>query len=109
MQKHRLKDPKIYFKTTLDLFSMYKLDQLMIRAIGGKFNPGENSFDYANLYDKIKKSIPSLNFIINCEFHEGKQYLFELRILFDINFKPLEMHDYKTDCNENKKIIVNLY
>jgi len=97
--------PKAFFQYAFDLYNKYKLDQLMVHAVGNL--SGEHQFTHDDLKAKFTKIAAALKFDLNCSYTNQKQYLQEVRLYFDTNLNPQQYPKVKEDnCDVSKPIYI---
>ncbi len=92
-----------YFETTLKVFSKYKLNKLVVDSLQG--SKGIQNYSYKTMYAKFKQFLGGDYFQIVCKSIEGKQYLSEVRIGFDLNFN-LQKINKGSSCSQKNDIYV---
>ena len=92
-----------YFKKALDVFKKYKLNRLIVNAL--KKNSGIVSLTYKKLYMKIKAVLGGDYFQIVCSNYDVNQYLGEIRIAFDLEFRLRKINKGST-CSQKNDIYI---
>jgi ribonuclease I len=92
-----------YFNQALDIFTKNKLNVLIINALGER--KGLQNISYKDLYSKIKEKLGGDYFQIICNNYNGKQYLGEIRIGFDLDFKLRKINKGST-CSQKNDIYI---
>lgn len=104
MEKYKYTNPNVFFNYTINLFDKHNLANLLKEDI--PLLPQEMEYNYSDLIKRVQKNVPTLQFKLECYFHNNKQYLFEVRFLFDLELKPLEIDSFHTNCkNQNTYVI----
>ena len=95
-----------YFKKALDVFKKYNLNRLMINAFKKDSGYFLITVSYKELYMKIKAVLGGDYFQIVCSNYNGNQYLGEVRIAFDLEFRLRKILKGPGSCSMKKSIIV---
>ncbi len=106
-QKYQLEGYKEFFDYTVQLFDKFEFSNIMINLFHGDVNPGEHTFKHSELEEHIQSVVGDMKFKVTCGFEDHKQYLQEIRFLFDIDMEPLVL-DFNTNCSYKKDTIVIL-
>lgn len=102
-EKEKEKNPEAFFSFTMDLFEKLDLDDLIIKTFGDQ--TGEIKFDYEDLQQHLDSHLQGLRYQFDCHYVSGKQYLQEIRFLFDLELNPVEA-TLHSQCDKAKPIIV---
>ena len=95
-----------FFDTTMNLYKKYSFDQMMIKAlpdIVGKRD--EEAFTYQQLREKFIDVNREIYFDLDCKVVNGKKYLSEIRLYYDLNLTPVNVSE-ASDCNGTEPVYV---
>ncbi len=100
--KYDRTDPDDFFRMTIGLYKDKDLDQILIKG-GFDLTPGKQSFTYNELRTKFDKVVYH-NFDMHCIDYSNEQYLIDIYLYLDLNFRSLDSHKGLTSCDKNKPI-----
>ena len=105
--RYQKSNPKEFFRFVIDLYLKLDLENAINKA---NFIPRQNEpiqeFSYQTLMERFAPVI-QMNFDLKCLHHEGKQYLSDVFINLDLNFKSLP-GNIGSNCNKNQSISIIL-
>lgn len=104
-QKNKDLIVKDYFQVAMGLYKKLDLQNLIEKAFGNVTNDTVH-YSYAEIKDAVQKAAPQLHFELSCANKNKVQYLKEIRILLDLEFNPLKVQNFRTDCNVSKEISI---
>ena len=93
-----------YFNKALEIFKKNNLNRLVVNAL--KKSSGVVNISYKELYMKIKGVLKGEYFQIVCNNFNGKQYLGEIRIGFDLDFGLRKILKGPGACSMKRDIII---
>lgn len=94
---------KNFFQLVMDLFKKYELDRLVTRAFG-EISQDIVNYSYQELKSALQQAAPGLHFELSCNSKNRVQYLKEVRFYFDLDFNPVNITSFRSDCNISKQI-----
>ncbi len=103
-EKFKFDDFKPFFEFTMTLFNDHQMDQILLKALGEQ--SGLKEFTVRDLKNHIKGVVGDLIFELDCKRFYSKQYLQEIRFLFDLNLNPIQI-PYPTDCKVDEPIFID--
>ena len=91
----------IYFNKTLELYKKHNLKNIMKEVYPGLL-PGINQLNKTLLKEQLKKSRGNYTYAITCLAYQEQYYLYEIKLILDLNFSNNIQPDWKTgdDCPE---------
>ena len=97
------KTPEEFFRNVIDLYLKLDLEDIIFKA---KFNLQEpvQEFSYHTLMEKFTPII-NMNFDLKCLHHEDKQYLSDVFINLDLNYRSLP-GIIGSNCNKSQPISI---
>jgi ribonuclease T2 len=106
-QRYHEKDEQPYFTKVVGVFMEHALDQLITHALGDVMikQDKEVQFTFTELHQLMQNARKDLYFDITCAKKQHKQYINEVRVYFDLEFKPLKYSE-KSNCNKSEPIFV---
>jgi ribonuclease I len=109
-QRYGLEGVEPFFQKTLSLFKDHDLDQLIVQTFGDKFltNVMHIELYYNDMLEMLRDARRDLHFYITCKVKDDKQYLYEVRIAYDLEFKSFSHPPETTEhpCDVEKTIFI---
>ena len=100
-------DPKIFFQYSMNVFTKYNFDQLMLKSLGNL--SGTQQFEHDDLKEHFAGVLGNLHFDLSCKFYNSQQYLQEVRLYFDLNLNPLPSTLHSNDCHKDRGINIDFF
>jgi len=95
-----------FFSKVLDVFAEGKLSDLMIKTVD--VVPGKSvAMPVSSWMEKFSQVLGSNNFELDCIKKDSVQYLYELRVYYDLDFTKLNGYRCNDSCNHNQDVTVS--
>jgi ribonuclease I len=108
---YKLQGTQPFFEKTLSIYQNNRLDVWFMELLDTWSQEvditglKELEFTYDDLVYYLGSSRPDLYFDITCRKKQRRQFLMEIRISFDLNFRPHEYYP-ESNCNASQSIYV---
>ncbi len=94
-----------FFQVAMDMYKKHDIQDIISKAFGD-VSGDTIHYSYQEIKEALQRAAPQLHFELSCAGKNKVQYLKEIRFLFDLEFNPMQIQNFGTDCNVNKEISI---